>query len=114
MKKALILLGSAAVLTFTACKKGETAPSAEVENTSPVVQTLTGENGEKISVEYFDDNSVVSVKIKKGAEEHILKGKSTSDSGNPLFSDGVYVWEMQADAQSGKLTDKSGKSVLYK
>lgn len=117
MKKSFLLLIFFLLLSVTACKKTTgtaQSSSTDVESPKPVTQTLTGENGEKLSVEYFEDNSSISVKIVKDNQTHILRGKSTSDNGNPLFSDGIYVWEIQGDAQSGKLTDKSGRTVLYK
>lgn len=115
MKKSALLLGLFFLLTAAGCKKNDgTTSNASEQTVKPVSQTLTGENGEKISIEYFEKDGEVAIKLIKNKEEHILKAKATSDAGNPMFTDGTYVWEMQADAKSGKLTDKSGKTVIYK
>ena len=114
----------ALALVMVSCKKAETAN--ETSTASPtennhevsleqVVKTLTGPNGEKITVEYFAEGTEVAVKVNKNNEgEHKLSAKGVTEGGNPLFSDGEVVWEMNSDGTSGTLTEKGGKVTVFK
>ena len=71
--------------------------------------------GEKITVEYFAEGTEVAVKVNKNNEgEHKLNAKGVTEGGNPLFSDGEVVWEMNSDGTSGTLTEKGGKVTVFK
>ena len=103
-----------------ACNKQENSSveNTEVASNEPSQEQepllLTNKEGEKLSVTYFAQGDVVAVKIKKdGGQEHVLSAKGTSDSGNPVFTDGEYAWEMGSDGRSGKLTTKDHKDVVY-
>lgn len=111
----LLLVGG-----IVACNKKEdsSAANTEVAANEPSLEQepllLTSKDGSKLSVIYFAQGDVVAVKIQKdGGKEHILSAKGTSDSGNPIFTDGDYGWEMGADGRSGKLTTKEQKDVVY-
>lgn len=111
-------------LALISCKKAETSnettSATPTENSTEVsleqdVKTLTGPNGEKITVAYFAEGTEVAVKVNKNNEgEHKLTAKGVTDSGNPLFSDGEVVWEMNSDGTSGTLTEKGGKVTVFK
>lgn len=111
----------AGALLLGSCNKNESTTDAssnvtENSNTVSMVQdskTLKNEAGETITISYFAKGNDVAVKLKKGNEpERELIGKATSENGNPLFTDGTYVWEMSDDGTNGILTDKNG-SVKY-
>lgn len=111
----LMLMGG-----LVACDKKENSSAAHTETVAneasmeqePLV--LTSKDGSKLSVIYFAQGDVVAVKITRdGGKEHVLSAKGTSDSGNPIFTDGEYAWEMGADGRSGKLTTKDQKDVVY-
>lgn len=114
----------AAGLLMVSCKKSETtnetALATPSENSTEIsleqdVKTMTGPNGEKITVAYFAEGSEVAVEVNKNNEgEHKLSAKGVTDSGNPLFSDGEVVWEMNSDGTSGTLTEKGGKVTVFK
>lgn len=114
----------AAGLLMVSCKKSETtnetALATPSENSTEIsleqdVKTMTGPNGEKIMVAYFAEGTEVAVKVNKNNEgEHKLSAKGVTDSGNPLFSDGEVVWEMNSDGTSGTLTEKGGKVTVFK
>ena len=117
---AIIALG----LVLIGCKKAETSSNnSEVSaaaNSNEVsmeqdVKTLTGPNGEQLTLIYFAEGTDVAVKINKNSEgEHKLVAKGVTEGGNPLFSDGEMVWEMNQDGQSGTLTEKGGKVTVFK
>ena len=114
----------AAGLLMVSCKKSETtnetALATPSENSTEIsleqdVKTMTGPNGEKIMVAYFAEGTEVAVKVNKNNEgEHKLSAKGVTDTGNPLFSDGEVVWEMNSDGTSGTLTEKGGKVTVFK
>ena len=112
-----------ALLSLVCCNKSETVeqnPVATIENNHEVsmeqdLKTLTGPNGETITVEYFAEGTEVAVKVNKNSEgEHKLNAKGVTEGGNPLFSDGEVVWEMNQDGTSGTLTEKGGKVTVFK
>ena len=114
----------AAGLLMVSCKKSETtnetALATPSENSTEIsleqdVKTMTGPNGEKIMVAYFAEGTEVAVKVNKNNEgEHKLNAKGVTEGGNPLFSDGEVVWEMNSDGTSGTLTEKGGKVTVFK
>lgn len=111
-------------LVLIGCKKVETATdNSEVSataNTNGIsmqqdVKTLNGPNGEQLTLVYFAEGTDVAVKVNKNSEgEHKLVAKGVTEGGNPLFSDGEMVWEMNQDGQSGSLTEKGGKVTVFK
>lgn len=104
----LIMFG----LGFIACKKNETQPISENKRSESIekeTQILKNSNGDQLKVTYFVENNMIAVRIQKNEEsEHKLTAKLTSESGNPIFTDDVYMWEMNTDITSGKLTNKDG------
>ena len=77
-------------------------------------QPLQNAQGEKIEVVYFAEGDVVAVRVKTVEGKEVkLSAKGTNDKGNPLFTDGKYVWEMNEDGHSGKLTDEKGETKEY-
>ena len=123
MRTKVLAIVAASVLIIS-CKKTETtnesSASAATEKSTEVsleqdVKNLTGPNGEKITVAYFAEGTDVAVKVNKNNEgEHKLSAKGVTDNGNPLFSDGQVVWEMNSDGTSGTLTEKGGKVIVFK
>lgn len=122
MKLKVFALVAVLSLVFS-CKKSETSETANVTPTvnnkevslEQDVKTLTGPNGEKITVAYFAEGTDVAVKVNKNNEgEHKLSAKGVTDNGNPLFTDGQVVWEMNSDGTSGTLTEKGGKVIVFK
>lgn len=123
MKTTFLTIFAAGLLMFS-CKKSETTNETALvtpsENSTEIsleqdVKTMTGPNGEKIMVAYFAEGTEVAVKVNKNNEgEHKLSAKGVTDSGNPLFSDGEVVWEMNSDGTSGTLTEKGGKVTVFK
>ncbi len=123
MRTKFLAIVAASVLIIS-CKKTETtnesSASAATEKSTEVsleqdVKNLTGPNGEKITVAYFAEGTDVAVKVNKNNEgEHKLSAKGVTDNGNPLFSDGQVVWEMNSDGTSGTLTEKGGKVIVFK
>lgn len=109
-------------LTILSCDKTAESTHATTENTAENeasleqdARSLTNDKGEKLTVVYFAEGDMVAVKIKKdGGAEHRLSAKGVNERGEPMFSDGEYVWEMMEDGQTGKLTDKSGVTETYR
>lgn len=98
MKLKVFALVAVLSLVFS-CKKSETSETADVTPTvnnkevslEQDVKTLTGPNGEKITVAYFAEGTDVAVKVNKNNEgEHKLSAKGVTDNGNPLFTDLKY------------------------
>lgn len=123
MKTTFLTIFSAGLLLYF-CNKTETATSnsdlTAAQNSHEVsmeqdAKTLTGPNGEKITLVYFAEGIEVAVRVNKNNEgEHKLSAKGVTESGNPLFSDGEVVWEMNSDGTSGTLTEKGGKVTVFK
>lgn len=121
MKKNILTILVFTTVVFS-CKKNDLSSQTvtPTENSHEVsmeqaVKTLTGTNGEKLTLEYFAEGNEVAVKVNKNNEgEHKLNAKGATDRGNPLFSDGEVVWEMNDDGTSGTLTEKNGKVTVFK
>lgn len=78
-------------------------------------QVLKNEAGEEITVIYFAEGDKVAVRIKKsGQEEKKLSAKTTSVTGNPIFTSEELMWEMTDDGAAGKLSGKTGQPVQYR
>lgn len=112
-----IFLGVFALLTFAACSKTADGNTETKTVEAELVQKpLEFKNaaGEAISVTYYSEGDVVAAKIKPaGADEQKLIAKTVNHSGNPIFTNENFMWEIVNDGQSGKLSDKTGKSVEY-
>ncbi|MDO5616857.1 MAG: hypothetical protein Q4G16_11745 [Cruoricaptor ignavus] len=121
MKYTILLAVGLAVLS---CKKNETQSANETQShdtehtEESMVQdakSLKNSDGETISITYFAQGDEVAVKLKIGNEEQrTLSAKGTSSSGNPIFSDGTYAWEMSEDGQGGILSDGKTRGVSYR
>ncbi len=115
-----ILVAGFALLLMNSCTKTETnSASTENEKSTEIglVQkplTLKSPTGEEISVTYFSEGDVVAVKIQKaGEEEQKLSAKTVNPSGNPIFTNEEYMWELTQEGQAGKLSDKDGNVTEY-
>ncbi|OWK74846.1 hypothetical protein CBW16_05495 [Flavobacteriaceae bacterium JJC] len=112
-----------ALLIMNSCNKEEinTQNQAEISKTasteiSQVQEPLKLKNskGEELSVTYLAEGDVVGVKIQKTGEgEQKLSAKTTNLSGNPIFSNENYMWEMTHEGKAGKLSDKDGNASEY-
>lgn len=112
-----------ALLIMNSCNKEEinTQNQAEITKTasteiSQVQEPLKLKNnkGEELSVTYLAEGDVVGVKIQKTGEgEQKLSAKTTNLSGNPIFSNENYMWEMTHEGKAGKLSDKDGNASEY-
>ena len=113
-----------AALTIFSCKKSETvanenSPTATENSTEESLtqdaKTMTNDKGETVTITYFAKGTDVALRLKKGTgEEHELTAKGTSESGNPIFTDDTYMWEMSQDGTSGTLSDKDNNKSVYK
>ena len=118
MKRVILL--STMVLFLASCTKTETG-AAQTSNTESSEIALVQEplklknlKGEEISVIYFSEGDVVAVKIQKaGEEEQKLSAKTVNPSGNPVFTNESYMWEITQDGRAGKLSDKDGNVTEY-
>ena len=115
-----ILVAGFALLLMNSCTKTETnSASTENEKSTEIglVQkplTLKSPTGEEISVTYFSEGDVVAVKIQKaGEEEQKLSAKTVNPSGNPIFTNEEFMWELTQEGQAGKLSDKDGNVTEY-
>lgn len=113
-----IFLGAFAILALSSCSKsGENyTTKTEVAEQELVQKPLEFKNaaGEAISVTYYSEGDVVAVKIDKAGEAgQSLVAKTVNQSGNPIFTNEAYMWEIVKDGQAGKLSDKSGKTTEY-
>ena len=115
-----IIAASFVLLLMNSCSKTESnSASTENEKSTEIglVQkplTLKSPTGEEISVTYFSEGDVVAVKIQKaGEEEQKLSAKTVSPSGNPIFTNEEYMWELTQEGQAGKLSDKDGNVTEY-
>lgn len=118
MKKVILL--SSVVLLLASCTKTETNATQTLNTESSEIALvqeplkLKNLKGEEISVIYFSEGDVVAVKIQKaGEEEQKLSAKTVNPSGNPVFTNDSYMWEITQDGQAGKLTDKEGNVTEY-
>ncbi|MBU4538971.1 MAG: hypothetical protein L6264_03850 [Weeksellaceae bacterium] len=112
-----------ALFMLNSCTKEElnNQNSAEINKTasteiSQVQEPLKLKNskGEELSVTYLAEGDVVGVKIQKtGEDEQKLSAKTTNLSGNPIFSNENYMWEMTHEGKAGKLSDKEGNASEY-
>lgn len=116
MKK--IFLGAFAILVLSSCSKSEenNTTKTEVAEQELVQKPLEFKNaaGEAISVTYYSEDDVVAVKIEiagEGAQNMVAK--TVNHSGNPIFTNEEFMWEIVKDGQAGKLSDKSGKTTEY-
>ena len=115
-----ILAAGFALLLMNSCTKAETnSVSTENEKSTEIglVQeplTLKSPKGEEISVTYFSEGDEVAVKIQKtGEKEQKLSAKTVNPSGNPIFTNEEYMWELTQEGQAGKLSDKDGNVTEY-
>ncbi|MBU8883439.1 hypothetical protein KSK37_10125 [Kaistella sp. DKR-2] len=112
-----------ALLIMNSCNKEEINTQNQAEITKPAsteisqVQEplkLKNSKGEELSVTYLAEGDVVGVKIQKTGEgEQKLSAKTTNLSGNPIFSNENYMWEMTHEGKAGKLSDKDGNASEY-
>lgn len=116
-----ILLVGFALFLVTSCTKEEknssSATNTESVEIAQVQEPLKLKNlkGEEIAVTYFSEGDVVAVKIQKvGEAEQKLSAKTVNPSGNPIFANDNYMWELTQDGQAGKLSDKAGNVSEYK
>lgn len=115
-----ILVAGFALFLMNSCTKTE-ANSASTENKKSaeigLVQKpliLKSATGEEISVTYFSEGDAVAVKIQKaGEEEQKLSAKTVNPSGNPIFTNEKFMWELTHEGQAGKLSDKDGNVTEY-
>ncbi|MEC5157319.1 hypothetical protein [Chryseobacterium sp. MP_3.2] len=117
-----IALLAFAILTIVSCDKK--TESAATENGKPAstevnqVQEplkIKNDKGEEVTVVYFGEGDQVAVKIQKSdGEEQKLSARTTNGSGNPIFANDDYMWEMTMEGKGGKLTSKSGEVEEYK
>ena len=115
-----ILAAGFALLLMNSCTKTESSSASTEKETSTeigLVQeplTLKSPKGEEILVTYFSEGDEVAVKIqKKGEEEQKLSAKTVNPSGNPIFTNEEYMWELTQEGQAGKLSDKDGNVTEY-
>ena len=115
-----ILVAGFALLLINKKTKAETnSVSTENEKSTEIglVQeplTLKSPKGEEISVTYFSEGDEVAVKIQKtGEKEQKLSAKTVNPSGNPIFTNEEYMWELTQEGQAGKLSDKDGNVTEY-
>lgn len=118
MKNILLIFG--ALFLMTSCSKTESNTAATTDNKSSEVGLvqeplkLKSLKGEEISVTYFSEGDAVAVKIQKaGEQEHKLSAKTVNPSGNPIFTNDSYMWEITQEGQAGKLSDKDGNVTEY-
>lgn len=112
-----------ALFLLNSCTKDEqnSQNSAEINKTasteiSQVQKPLKLKNskGEELSVTYLAEGDMVGVKIQKpGQDAQKLSAKTTNLSGNPIFSNENYMWEMTHEGKAGKLSDKDGNASEY-
>ena len=118
MKTKYVAIFAFSLLLFSCEKKTESTTtdhksSNEVSQVQKA-QPLQNAQGEKIEVTYFAEGDQVAVKIKMtDGEECTLSAKGVNDKGNPLFTDGKCIWEINEDGHSGKLTDEKGETKEY-
>lgn len=117
--KNLFLL-SCILFVMNSCTKNETAATADADRKSGEVALvqeplkLKNLKGEEISVTYFSEGDKVAVKIQKaGEEEQKLSAKTVNPSGNPVFTNENYMWEITQEGKAGKLSDKDGNVTEY-
>ncbi len=112
-----------ALSLLTSCSKTETdttdtaTEQASSQEISQVMEPrkLTSDTGTEINVTYFAQGDEVAVKLQNAdMPEQTLSAKGTSTSGNPVFSNEEYLWEMTQEGKAGLLTDKNGTSTEYK
>lgn len=118
MKHLLLIFG--ALFLMTSCSKTENSSAASTDSKSSEVALvqeplkLKSLKGEEISVTYFSEGDAVAVKIQKaGEEEQKLSAKTVNPSGNPVFTNDSYMWEIMQEGQAGKLSDKDGNITEY-
>ncbi len=117
-----IALLAFAILTILSCDKKtesaatETGKSASTEiNQVQEPLKIRNDKGEEVTVVYFGEGDEVAVKIQKsGAEEQKLSARTTNGSGNPIFANDDYMWEMTMEGKGGKLTSKYGEVEEYR
>ena len=115
-----ILLAGFALLLIASCKKEENKATFQTKTeSSEIAQVqeplkLKNLKGEEITVTYFSQGDVVAAKIQKAGEaEQKLSAKTVNPSGNPVFANDTYMWEITQDGQAGKLSDKEGNVTEY-
>ena len=118
MKHILLIFG--ALFLINACTKTDTSSAKPMDSKSSEVALvqeplkLKSLKGEEISVTYFSEGDAVAVKIQKaGEEEQKLSAKTVNPSGNPVFTNDKYMWEITQEGQAGKLSDKDGNITEY-
>ncbi len=120
-KQNYILSLAVSLVVVFSCKEAESknaskdsdTPNTEVSQVQKA-QPLQNAQGEKIEVIYFAEGDQVAVRVKLiNGTEVKLSAKGVNDKGNPLFTDGKYIWEMNEDGHSGKLTDEKGETKEY-
>lgn len=118
MKNTSLNLAGALLLLFISCKKTEVQNSdnktQQEISLEQKAQVLQNENGESVSVVYFAKGDEVAVKISLNNEEHELSAKGVNAKGEPIFTNGIFAWEIMEDGHSGRLTDKKGNAAIYK
>ncbi len=114
-----IFLGIFAFLSIMACTKTAEGNTTESKTTDAelVQKPLEFKNdaGETITVTYYSEGDLVAVKITPaGKDEQKLTAKTVNQSGNPVFTNDNYMWEIVQDGHGGKLSDKNGKTTDYR
>lgn len=114
-----ILFGFFAILSVAACSKtaDQNITETNAANAELVQEPLEFKNdmGEAISVTYYSEGDLVAVKIRpEGEAEQKLVAKTVNHSGNPIFTNENYMWEIVQDGQAGKLSNKDGKTTEYR
>ncbi|MDR2204607.1 MAG: hypothetical protein LBE36_00360 [Flavobacteriaceae bacterium] len=112
----LKLAGILLILLIFSCQKTENSARNEQRETSleQKPEILKSETGDSIRIIYFAKNDEVAMILKINGEEQTLTAKGTNSRGEPIFNNEEFAWEMMEDGHSGRLTDKSGKTVVYK
>lgn len=104
---------------FASCTKNDTQTTeTAVEQTEAALvqkpQQMQSAAGEVITVTYFSEGDQVAVKLQKERQaEQILHAKTVNASGNPIFSNENFMWEITKDGQAGQMSDKNGNPVEY-
>ena len=114
-----IIFGLFVILSVASCKQSTTenaseSASAEAELVQKPLE-FKNDAGENLTVTYYSEGDLVAVKLTPidGGEQRLV-AKTVNHSGNPIFTNENYMWEIVQDGQAGKLSNKSGKTIEYR
>ncbi len=109
-----ILLATAVACTKTEVAQGVAEKDPQEVSLEQETLELKDDAGKSVFVTYFAKGDQVAVRLKIDGKDQELLAKGIGSTGNPIFSNTEFVWEMGTDSHSGKLTDKTNKTVNYK